>query len=178
VNVPAPPNPRLVTAAVAGALATASLANLAQLPAMERHDETSYHAFVRSDSPDMARLGLDNSPTVRRRRGLYLTLERTAPGVDVIVGPGVALDRWQLLGLGRVADVIEADYDPTTFAPDLDVSSAVVADDEDGRLGPVPFTIALADDGPRTLVVRVVGERHDLIDLRLVPDDEAAAVGR
>jgi hypothetical protein len=170
-------HPRVVAGAVAGALATTSLLNVAQLPRMETNEETSYRAFLRSESADMARLGLEASPTTRRVRGLYLTLALTAPGVEVISGPDVGLDAWQLHGLGRATSVVEADYDPERFAADLDVTDWVVAGDE-GRLGPVPFTIALADEQAETLVVRVVGDRRDLIDLRLLPAEVAAALGR
>jgi hypothetical protein len=158
--------------AVAGLLAGTALANLAQLPVMERHEWSSYHAFVRSPSPDMAAIGIESSPTTRNRRGLYLSLHLSAPDVQLLLGPGTGLDRWQLYGLGRVARIVDLDYDPSTFAQDLDVTDRVVADDGEGHLGPMPFTISLADGDPQVLAVRLVGDRVDLIDLRLVPDAE------
>jgi hypothetical protein len=161
--------------AVAGLLAGATLANLAQLPTMERHEYSSYRAFVRAESADMASIGLESSPTVRERRGLYLTLHLVAPDVRLLLGRDSGLDRWQLYGLGRVGEIVDLDYDPASFAADLDVTGWIVADDDD-RLGPTPFTISLADESPDTLVVRVVGERVDLIDLRLIPAADAAVL--
>jgi hypothetical protein len=167
--VPALPNPRVVASAVAGSLATLVLVNLAQLPTMEGDDDIAHRAFVRHETGDMAELGLEFSPTTRRGRVLYLALNLAAPGVDVVLGPGTELDPMRLYSLGRVATVVDAEYDPTELAPELDVTAHVVADDE-GQLGPVPFTIALADDRPETLVVRLVDDRHDLIDVRLLPE--------
>jgi hypothetical protein len=173
--VSARPGPERLAMAVAGLLAGATLANLAQLPRMERHEYSSYRAFVRSESADMASIGLESSPTARERRGLYLTLHLVAPDVRLILGRDSGLDRWQLYGLGRVREVVDADYDPAAFAADLDVTRWVVADDDD-RLGPTPFTISLADGSPDTLVVRVVADRVDLIDVRLLPDTDAAVL--
>jgi hypothetical protein len=177
--VPALPTPPAVAVAVAGALLTLTLANLAQLPAMERHEELGFRAFLRQPTADMAELGLEYSPTTRRHRSLYLELNLRAPGVDVVLGPGTELDPMELYGLARVREVVEVDYDPSELVPDLDVSDQVVvrSDDADER-GPVPFTIALADDDPRTLVVRLVGARHDLIDIRLLPEVDVAELGR
>jgi hypothetical protein len=177
--VPALPNPPAVAVAVAGALLTLTLANLAQLPAMERHEDEGLRAFLRHPTGDMAELGLEYSPTTRRHRGLYLELNLLAPGVDVVLGRGTGLDPMELYGLARVREVVQADYDPAELASDLDVSDQVVvrSDDED-LLGPVPFTIALADDDPRTLVVRLVGDRHDLIDVRLLPEGQVAELSR
>jgi hypothetical protein len=164
------PRERTVALVVVGLLAGALFTNVAQLPALETHESTAYRAFVRSDSSSMAAIGLASSPTVRAGRGVYLWLSELAPGAEVIVGADSQLDDWQLYGLARVDRIVETDIDLGHVLAGVDARpAAVVVDDEDGHYGPVPFTISLADEAAETVVVRVEGDHHDLIDVRLLP---------
>jgi hypothetical protein len=179
--VPLAPAPRNLGLAVAGLLAGLVFANLAQLPRLElqgREARADATVFVRSGSGDAAEMGLAAGSTIRRRRGLFLLLQIHAPGAEIHVPPGSSLDVHQLYGLGLASRVVEVEYDPASFAAGLDLDEFVVADDEDGYYGPVPFSLVIGQTPPEALAVRRSGERTELIDLALVPATEREVFGR
>jgi hypothetical protein len=176
--VTTPHRERSLALVMAGLLGGAALANVVQLPALEATEHHGRQAFLRADSADLDRMGLEGSSTVRARRGLYLTLFQQAPGVDLLVGPGFDLPTWELHGLGRVDEIVTLRQDPTEHLVGLDIAPFIVADDDDGRYGPRPFAIALAGADPQTLVVRHLDERFEFVDVRLLPDGVVAELVR
>jgi hypothetical protein len=176
-----PPDPaaRGMAFVIVGVLAGLVFTNVAQLPRMELSDQgPPVSVYRRSVSADAAEIGLDAGSTIRRRQGLFLELRIHAPDVEIYVPARSPLNTYQLYGLGRVRQVVEVDYDPERFAADVDIVDFVVADDADGRYGPFPFSIALAEGPPAALALRRSDDRVELIDLRLVPPAEREVLGR
>ncbi len=108
--------------------------------------------------------------TVTFRRGIYLTLSRTMPSVNIVLPQTESLDIAQLYGLGRVNSVKQIDYDPHTYMADIELSDYIITGDKGSPTrGPGPYAIVAKTPSPTTLLLLKRDKTWYLVDVLLLP---------
>lgn len=150
-----------------GALAIAVVANVAEYPAIDREIGTTYASLNRHPTAVPTEIAREHSPTVRERFQLYAELSLWAPGAELLLGPGVVLQRDQLIGLGTVRAVTEWDGAVQLTDDDLArIEAHLVAEGEDRDAG--PFALAVIPNDVDQLVTIAHGSRLLIVDGRLL----------
>jgi len=133
-------------------------------------------------SPDLIDIGLYRGYGIRDRRHLYLNLAKFAPHVNMILPDKRYMGRIdiaQLYGLGRVSKVIHKNYNPKTFAADLDFAEYIVKTGKPVvNRGPGPFAIALGKDTPETIILLKRDGVWYLTDVSLLPSNTLEELSR
>jgi hypothetical protein len=162
-----------VSAAVLLLLAGSTVANAAEFGFAEERVSTGWRAGPVANGGDVER-----SDFTVGRYGVYFALAEYAPGADFISSvPFKGNIKGRILGLARANSFTVLDYDPLAIAPQLDLSSHVVAQGSyaDGRGS---YVLAVLDEDVETIVHLEVDEFDwILVDRRLIPDALAEESG-
>lgn len=150
-----------------GALVVAVVSNVAEYRAIDREIGTTYASLNRYPTAEPTEIVREHSPTVRERFQLYAELSLWAPDAELLLSPGIALQRDQLIGLGNMRAVYEWDGAMRLTTDEVArIEAHLVAEGEDRHVG--PFALAVIPKDVDLLVTIPHGPRLLIIDGRLL----------
>lgn len=161
--------------AVAAALCTAALVNVAQFPSLEIEMSDWYEATRVKPDHDLLALAENHFGSTQGRYVVYLQLGELAPGAVVELPPATDMPREHFNAFAEVAAVEErAEATPIDAAVAAQLEAAVVATGEDRHID--AYAIALPAGGEVERIVVVAGpDRTWLVEEGLLAAAREAA---
>jgi hypothetical protein len=157
-----------------GILVCGIIVNIAQFCAIEeRINFINYSASKSYGTHDLVEISHKYAgPTSKSRFSPYLTLSKTAPGVEIFMPVDCTLTAERLYGLGRAGNVIRFNYDEEMLLSELDFAKyeiKILGGVEDRDQGVV--AIIMKKQNPQALIVLRSDEIWYLVDKSLFPEE-------